>query len=404
MVGLVCNIIRMFFSQLHMEEEYTENVVTGWYYQFAFIGNFLLTLASIYSFIRYRKYFPLPINVCYVLLILLIAIASFEDYAEFIKTPSLFYSFKGIGTWINFGVLYFIAEEYYANKIMKWFKFLCYISIIFNLVEIAMLGTINSRYDALFAIRNTTVYLIWVYPFFFLDNSDKTNIAKVAKYGLIALIAFFAFFIASRSYMLIAIFYILIKVRRDLNEKKNALFFTFLLGVLILGSYFLVAHLEDFSSTKTMLSIFSDRIGEDTRTNQLREFMDQFDWSKLFTGQGVTAKWQWSGYRQGYYDSLDNQFILIAWLFGIQTCIVYIFYLVYNFFKKNSINNLKITNAKIIVFFWILACGGFSIYVTISTQMFYYFITFLIGMITLNRNYFKLTLPETKEIISIPST
>ncbi len=126
MVGLVCNVVKIFFSQLHMEEQYTEDVVTGWYYQFAFIGNFLLTLASIYSFIRYRKNFPLPINVCYVLLILLVAIASFKDYTEFIKTPSLFYSPKGIGTWINFGVLYYIAEEYYANKIMKWFKFLFY--------------------------------------------------------------------------------------------------------------------------------------------------------------------------------------------------------------------------------------------------------------------------------------
>jgi len=387
-----------------MEEQYTENVVTGWYYQLAFTGNFLLTLASIYSFIRYRKNFPLPISVCYVLLILLIAIASFSDYTEFITTPTLLYSPKGIGTWINFGVLYFIAEEHYANMIMKWFKFLCYICIVFNLARLAMLGIINSRYDTLFAIRNTTVYLIWVYPFFFLDDSDKNNIAKIIKYGIIALVAFFAFFIASRSYMLIVIFYILIKVKRDLSDKRNALFFTFLLGVLFLGSYILVAQLQDFSSIRTILSIFSDRIGDDTRTDQLRQFMDQFDWSKLFTGQGPTAKWQWSGHKQGYYESLDNQFILIAWWFGIQTCIVYIFYLVYNLFKKNSINNLKITNAKIIVFIWILACGGFSIYVAISTQMFYYFITFLIGIITLNRNYIKLILTETKEIISVSST
>lgn len=388
----------MFFSQLDMESEYTNGVVnTTWYYQLAFVGNFLLTLVSVYSFIQYRKKFPLPVNVCYILLILLIAAASFNDYQEFIKTPSLFYSPKGIGTWINFGLLYFAAEEYYFTKIINWFKLVCFATMIFNLLRVISLSGVSSRDDALYAIRDTTVFLLWTYPFFFLDESDNTNISKIVKYGMIALLGFFAFFISSRSYMLIVMFYILFKVKRDLSDKKNTFVFVPLLGIIFLAGYFAMVKLQDISSFKSALSIFSDRIGEDTRTSQLIEFSHQYDVNNLFTGLGPTARWTWSGHKQGYYEWLDNQYILVIWWFGIQTGVIYFFYLVYALFVKNRANVLFITNAKRIIFFWILACGGFAIYITISTKIFYYFITMLIGSITLNRKYIKMRVSGLEE-------
>jgi len=47
-------------------------------------------------------------------------------------------------------------------------------------------------------------------------------------------------------------------------------------------------------------------------------------------------------------------------------------------------NLLRVTNAKIILFFWTLACAGFGIYITISSSLYYYFMTLMIGIVTLN--------------------
>jgi len=384
LAGLFGNILFTLISQSSMKGEYTESTVGGWYYQVAFASNILLTVASVYSAVMYRKYFPTIVTACYLLMLLLVSIGSFSAIGLFTKTPSLFYSPKGLGTWINFGLLYFTAEEAYTAKIFKIFKIVCFVFIAFNLAQIALLGTISNREEALNAIRDTAVYVIWVYPFFLFDDSDKTRMQTILKYGAIVLVAFFAFAIASRSYLLCVVFFFLIKLKRDLKEGRNSIIIVAMAGILLLGGYYLIANIQNFHNIKGLLNIFSGRIDDDTRTSQLREFLDQYNYDKLFSGVGPAGKWHWSVYTKGGYEWLDNQFMLLTWWFGIQTCLVYISFLAYPIFRKNTENSLAITNAKIIIFFWILACGGFAIYVTFSTKLFYYFITFLIGIATLN--------------------
>lgn len=382
--GIIGNLLFTIVSQVNMKGEYTESTTGGWYYQIAFASNFLLTIASAYSVLFYNRYFPRLVTVCYLLMILLVAIASFSSIGVFSKTPSLFYSPKGLGTWMNFGILYFTAEEVYTARIFRIFKVMCYVFIAFNLGSIALLGTISNRVDALNAIRDTTVYLLWVYPFFFFDESDKTGRAKIVKYGIIILVGFFAFAIASRSYLLCVIFFILIKMKRDLKEGKNAMIIIAIAGMAMLAGYYLVANINNFHNIKGLLNIFAGRIDDDSRSSQLKEFMDQYNYDRLFTGVGPSGTWNWSVQPKKGYEWLDNQFMLLTWWFGIQTCLIYIVFLLYPIFRKNSTRDLAITNAKILIFFWILACGGFAIYVTFSTKLFYYFISFLIGIATLN--------------------
>ena len=384
LVGLIGNAIFTLVAQVKMKGEYTESTVGGWYYQLAFVSNIILSLASIFSFILYRKKFPLIISICYVLLLLLIFVTSFSDMGLFSKTPSLFYSPKGIGAWLNFGILYFTAEEQYTVKIFQFFRILCLVFIVFNLGQIALLGTISNRDDALNAIRDTTVYLIWVYPIFFFDASDKTQVAKLIKYGLIILVAFFAFAIASRSYLLIIILFLLIKLKMDLKDRKNSMLIVVMAAMVLVTGYYFVANIHKFQNIKGLLAIFSGRIDDDTRSSQLKEFLDQYNWDKLFSGVGPSGTWNWSVHPKGGYEWLDNQFMLVTWWFGIITCLIYIVYIFYPVIRKNPTKNLMVGNAKIMIFCWILACAGLSIYVTISTKLFYYFITLLIGVATLN--------------------
>jgi hypothetical protein len=386
--ALVGITIFTLFSQMtnssNVSGEPAKTAVGGWYFTLAFISNVLLTIVSIYSFVVYRNKFPLITNVCYITLIILVFLLSIGDFSMYSKQPSSFYSPKGIGTWINFGILYFVAEEVYATRIFKFFRTVCYIVIAYNLMRLAMLGTISSRSDTLSAFGETTIFLIWVYPFFFLDDSDKTNFAKLIKYGTMMLVAFFTFAIASRSYLLIMIIFLLIKLRRDLKGGKNAMLIIVMTGMSLCIGYYFIANIHNFNSIKGILNIFSGRIDDDTRTSQLKEFLGQYNIDKLFTGVGPSGTWNWYSQKEPHYEWLDNQFMLLTWWFGIQTFLVYLLFLAYPLFRKNTYNNIVISNAKILIFFWILACGGLAIYATFSTKFFYYFISLSIGVATLN--------------------
>jgi hypothetical protein len=330
-------------------------------------------------------------------MILLVFIGSFNDLSIFTTTPSVFYSPKGIGTWINFGLVYFTAEEDYTKKILKMYKYACYGLILFNVAQIALLGSVSNRTDALNAIRDTTVNALWIYPFFFLDNDDKTTPAKLFKYFLILLCAFFAFAIASRSYLLTMSIFMFIKLKRDLKEGRNLLIIGSMVVMGLLAVFYVASNIDKFGTIKDLSSVFAGRMNEDSRSSQLKEFLDQYNTDKLFTGVGPAATWNWSGDRKAPYEWLDNQFILTAWWFGIQTSIIYFLFLLYSLFKKNVMNILWVTNSKILIFFWMLACAGFGIYITISSSFYYYFISFLIGVITLNIRHVTVFQPQVEE-------
>lgn len=393
---LICHFIALILAQYYMKAN-ANSSESGWYSKLSFVSDILLTPISIFAFFRYHRYFPFFINACFVLLPVLVFIGSFDDLSLFTRTPSVFYSPKGLGTWLNFGILYFAADEDYTKKLLNWFKYFCYALIVFNLGQIALAGTISNRDVALNAVRDTTIVLLWVFPFFFLDDDDKTNTAKLTKYSIILLITFFAFAIASRSYLLTMAIFIFIKLRRDLKEGKNrfVLFCMIMMG--IMAGYYIVVNIDKFGTLKDLTSVFTGRMGEDSRSSQLLEFMDQFNWDKLFTGVGPSATWNWSGDLKAPYQWLDNQFILITWWFGLQTCIVYCGYLVYSFTKRNPLKLIMVTNSKIILFFWALACAGFGIYMTISSSLYYYFMTLMIGIVTVNVRRVVIYQPHIEE-------
>jgi hypothetical protein len=398
--GLVLNGLFLLFSQINMDstDQSTNVPVSTWYSQLGFIGNLLLTAASVVSFAMFFRRFPVLLNACYIALILIIALMSALDFGEFVKTPSLFYLAKGLGSWINFGVLYFMADEFYGARILKLFKWLCYCFIFFNLIKIVQFGAISNREQVERAIRDTSVYLFWVYPFFFLNSVGETRLSNMIKYLLMLFILFFAFAISSRSYTMIIVVYMLVKAIRDVRHKKNAAVLTVMAVLLCFVSVYLLLNIENFKSLNDLLTIFSGRIDDDSRTGQLKEFFGQFNTDNLFKGVGVTGTWNWSGDKTGKYAWLDNQFVLVTWTFGIQTTFLYLCFVLKGLFKKNFSHDPAVINAKITIFFWLLACAGFAIYATISTSLFYYFISFMIGFVALNKKYITIMLVKQQGI------
>ena len=188
-VGLIAQAIVLALIQLNSKAGTgLEDVsVSGWYYQLGFLANFLLTVVSVYCFFEYKSRFPKAINVCYVLLLILISVVTVRDIGQFAKSPTLFYSPKGLGTWINFGLLYFIAEDTYAKKIFNLFHLFCYVFIVFNLAQIASLGSVSNRFETQDAIRDTAVFFnmgLSIFLFRCFRQHQNTAHCKIWLHGI----------------------------------------------------------------------------------------------------------------------------------------------------------------------------------------------------------------------------
>ena len=99
-------------------------------------------------------------------------------------------------------------------------------------------------------------------------------------------------------------------------------------------------------------------------------------------GVGPLQTWNWSVSPIPYH-FLDNQFLLLIWWAGLPCGICYIILLLKSLISKpkNIFSNyLSLVANKFIIFYWILACLGVAIYVTVSSELYNYFITLLMGL------------------------
>jgi hypothetical protein len=375
--GLLFNFVKLYFAQNDIELIVKEEVYP-WYFRLAFFGNILLTFASISSFALYRKKFPAFVSVCYILILLLVLIASYEDLPLFFQKPTFFYSAKGLGTFANFGLLFFAAETFFFPKLLKLFYYGTFVIIAGSFVILSRMGFGGSRREYLEATRSFAIYLIWVFPYFFLqDNTNKKE--SLVNTATFFVIMFLILVTGSRSYLIIGLVYLIVKFKAQL-QTRNALIG--ILGTaLVLGIGYVVIINSEFSKTlDSVVGNLSERSGEDTRSDQLIDFLNQYDVGYLFQGVGPMGQWYWNGIGS-YYSHLDNQILLIAWWAGLPTVLVYVYLLTKSLFVKSEIQLFEtIKGLKLIIGLWILACLGFAIYATVSSDLYYYFITLLIGL------------------------
>lgn len=378
-VGILLKLVETYYHQNNID--YNADVKgADWPGKVSFIGNVLITFAAILSFLTYKKYFPQYIIVCYLLMILLVTLTSLRDFEAIAKKPSIFYSVKGIGTYLNFGILFFTAGGIYYSKILKLFYYLCFVFIIAGIINLGKLGFGASRDDQLDAILYFSLYLIWVFPFFLLQQEDnkKKNIINLLTFLIIFM---FVLSTGSRSYMIIYLIFFYVKFKSQLKSKNGLLIICG--AFLFIGISVLLFSNSELGKVLTgAFNIFSERTNEDSRSSQLLDFLDQYNTDYLFQGVGPSGLWYWTQIGEYYY-YLDNQFLLLAWWAGLPAMLVYLFYLIGPLSNKAEILIFEdVKGLKLIIFLWILACAGFAIYVGINSELYYNFLTLIIGMQT----------------------
>jgi hypothetical protein len=391
-VAVLIIAVKEFYAQRDLEKTAAEEVF-GWYYTFGGYGNILISIASLLCFFAYRKHFPAYVSVCYVGMIVCVTITSSAELGEIAKKPSFWYSIKGIGTFVNFGLLFFAANKEYFNKLLKLFYYLCFFFILAGFINLSKVGFGASRTQNQYAILNFAVYLIWVFPYFFLQEEFNKR-ANFINFCCFMAVFLFVLATGSRSYMVIYASYFLVKFKNQLR-KKNSIFLIVGMGLVVVIAFFLLSNSGLSQTFEGAFNILSQRTNEDSRSDQLGEFIAQFDLDYLMGGVGPKATWFWTAV--GPYAFLDNQFLLLVWWAGLPTLLFYLFLVITAVLKKSEIVLFEnVTGSRMILAWWIMACLGFAIYITISSSLYYYFLSLLMGQQFCKYTEF-LELPDVEE-------
>ena len=116
----------------------------------------------------------------------------------------------------------------------------------------------------------------------------------------------------------------------------------------------------------------------DTRSDQLFQFLQQMNLFDLIVGRGFEATWYFGGYSYYY---LDNQWLYLIWWAGLIPAALY-FYLTaiipFKLFIKRDQDYETRVEAFVLIL-WTLACAGLAIYTSMSVDFFFYIICVIQG-------------------------
>jgi O-Antigen ligase. len=381
--GLLLNIIYTFFYQRDLEL-----IVAGapysWYTRLNFTGDVLISIASVLSYVCYRKFFPLYIRCCWIGIVLLVFIINHELYEDFLESPAIMYGPKGFGTFLNFGLLFFVANKDGLAKVQRMLLAACVVFLVLGIGNLAGLGFEFSRTESLLHVREYANYLVYVYPFFFLKRSGNKFIT-VFQYVFYASMLVIVLATGSRSYIIVFTLVLLVKLYYTFRKSLAlAIPVLAMVTVLLTAGIMYFAQSSFFQSLETMTTTLSERSTDDSRSEQLNEFFDQYDPVNFLWGVGPLGTY-YSSNVGGQYASIDNQFIFLGWWAGIPVLSLYLTFLIGSLTARNRPcrswqDRDSVLCAKWCIFLWILAAAGLAIWVNISCHLYYYFISITIGL------------------------
>ncbi|MEP0212627.1 MAG: hypothetical protein ABJD66_05400, partial [Cellulophaga sp.] len=279
---------------------------------------------------------------------------------------------KGIGTWICLGVIFVsYSDKRYEN--FKKFIFLAaiYISILtlYNFVDFGIGGW---RSQALSKYRVYGVNYIWIAPYAFLILKNYKKLKWLRVYILIIGIVL-SLVIQTRSFLII---YFVTVMFDFFNTKKKGGYLV-LLGIGSLILTYLVINTEILSASFDLLM---NRGTHDSRTEQLKVFISQLDFSHLVTGSGVFASYSLGAEA---WTSVDNQWLYLIWWGGLIPFLCYAFLSggipIYMLFRGGLSYETKVECFVLVI--WFLGLSGLAIFSTMSVDLFFIIMSIILGRV-----------------------
>lgn len=329
----------------------------------------LLFIVVLFSVFRAKTKYTFQIYFAYLLLLTTIIVvylsygASLFDMTEFMST-------KGLGPYICMGLIF---VSYNNNTFEKFNTFLLIAVIvlmvlcIYNFIDF---GVGAYRGMAIAKYRVYAVNAMWTFPYIFLTLKNHKTLSKYRFIVLFIGIAL-ALAIQTRSFLIL---YAMVILFDFYHSQKKPVYI--ILGI-ILG-FFFITFLFSSENLGSSFDQLENRGLDDSRTNQLEEFLSQVNLFELIVGKGPYASWQYSSGVE--YHHLDNQWLLLLWWAGLIPFLSYLYLTAYIPIRMFFIANDYETKVEsFILILWVLACGGLAIFSTMSVEFYFFIICIIQG-------------------------
>lgn len=137
--------------------------------------------------------------------------------------------------------------------------------------------------------------------------------------------------------------------------------------VALLATILFVAYRVLVSQFDDFLIAFLDKLGSDTRSEQYRIVFSQITPRIWLLGGGLNATYRFGSVMTG---SIDNQYLYLAYHWGIFTAISYVFPLLYAVLSGlRNIDDTEVRTSTFVLILWMCALGGLSVYNVLSINI-----------------------------------
>lgn len=221
----------------------------------------------------------------------------------------------------------------------------------------------TSLYDGGLLGGNTPVtsYLVtgfWLTAASLVGYKEKNKSNLYFILALIVMLIVLSTIINSRGWVIQSIILLLVASFQVVKRQRVVRLLKTVFILLFVGSiaYYIIGNYY----TDSLLSLM-EKFGRDTRTFQYTEIFSQTSWYQFILGGGLNAKYY--SHVFGEYAYIDNQFIFIAFRFGVFMLLPYIYFFITPVWLlwKTKMDISKKSGVLIIVM-WLLALGGLSVY------------------------------------------
>lgn len=265
---------------------------------------------------------------------------------------------------------------YYVSKLSKYVAIIfLFLSLYYTLQFYLSYGSVGIRYG------NSHIMSFFIYGFYALTLFVFGNkeFGYCTNYKLIYALTILAFVLAiasvSRGWIIQTLALLLYTyIGKDKSGKKSQsrLMGKMIIVIVVVGLLVIVL----IQIAPDIMSTLGGRLDEDTRSNQLQEFISQLDFEKVIWGQGYNATYIESAH--GVYSYIDNQFLMMIFRYGLIPFIIYLALLVKSIwaFIKYRVGY------GFASLMWFAALNGIAIYLGFGIDVHNFFIMVIIGRAT----------------------
>ncbi len=379
-IAFILKTIAVLLDQQQLETHRVDAVLhLGTYV--SYIANILFFVSGFLGLKYEGKFYPKYVRSFFWLILFWIIFVYLRSGAS-IFDPSTFMSVKGIGPYLGMSIM-FTANPIRFHKMTKVFLLIGLILVIGGLYNSLKLGMGFDRKTAQMQLLLIAANLIWISPLVLFFNFKKH---KVLAITIFATSFIFSVLIVTRSFMVLHVLVLLFFMRYVLKIKLIGLIITIVVAIVSIN------FLPNIGVIQHAASLLNGRMGNDTRSLQIFLFLESVEFKDFIFGSGVFSYWR-MGNKD--YQWLDNQILLTAWWAGIVPIYCYLSLLMKSIIKHLLKRNVDPTNKSkaFILFLWVLALSGLSIFISISSSLYHFAIMFVLGSLLFNQ---RIVLHEVK--------